>query len=59
MEIVNVLSGVGKKGTKALLNSKIIEQLKELKGELSGWRASKVRVGVEQGSESEKRTQDG
>ena len=48
-----------KKRNQRLLNSKITEQLKELKMKLSGCRPSKVRAGVEQGSENEKRTQDG
>ena len=57
MEIlVNALGGVGKKRNQRLLNSEITEQPKELKMKLSGCRPSKVRAGVEQGSEDEKRT---
>ena len=57
MEIlVNALGGVGKKRNQRLLNSKIIEQPKELKIKLSGCRPSKARAGVEQGSEDEKGT---
>ena len=57
MEIlVNALGGVGIKRNQRLLNSEITEQPKELKMKLSGCRPSKVRAGVEQGSEDEKRT---
>lgn len=55
---VTVLGGTGKKGIKALLNPET-EQLKEPKEELCGYRPSKVGVGVEQGGESEERTEGG
>lgn len=53
MILVNVLSQIGKKGTKAWF--KVTEHVKLLKMELSGCRPSKVRAGVKQSGEWEKK----